>query len=722
MKTLLLAFLFLTFLVVAWSSELLYYQDFSSGVFPAGWTTQGPGNWSVTQSGNAFDDPPELTLVPASGTGPYYCISQAFDTHDYNECSIFFWYTVAGNPANYTPFQVSLQVTTDMVNWTPLWTMTTDAGIYQAPVFVTIPGTYLNTSGFHFAFVYNGNYTQILAWCIDNIILNITSKNVYGTWTAANSPYYMHTDCIVPEYSELVIEPGVHVIADTYCGLTVYGSIVLQGAPGDSIYFTCDDEWNGWKGITIDSDLMYEMSITYCVFENCRKPETDYGGALKLLTGEWVNIGFCRFSSNRAGDAGALYIDNAFHTSIYNCLFEDNYSYGAASALSWSGYEEINLSFCAFRNNSFENGTNLGHAVFYAEQMNTHLDIYANTFAHNYGGIASCYLQGNESQDADFFVNFNSCIFWNPYVPYEAAFVEAFPIGHIPTFYYCDIDDQKVSGATPYFTGCIDADPMFKGYEDCHLLGSSPCINTGQPGAVDPDGSRKDMGAFAIYNKAVIQTVNDVPFDQGRRVEVFWKRSEMDNTWMQGSFYSVWRGDTFRGQTGTFINSPAELSTLEDLSSVFWLERDIAWVYLGQLPAYNFAYYAFEAPTQQDSSATGTHAVPFRVAYQWANGFSTSAEMSGYSVDNIPPDPVRDLVISKDNGDMRLDWSDVTTGTCNGTSFPELNGVFYKIYCSDDPYFEIGPATYLTTTTETFSLLDYLTEDRKFFRIIVSDQ
>lgn len=191
---------------------------------------------------------------------------------------------------------------------------------------------------------------------------------------------------------------------------------------------------------------------------------------------------------------------------------------------------------------------------------------------------------------------------------------------------------------------------------------------------------------------------------------------------MPGSFYSVWRGDTFRGQDGVFINSPEEISSLEDLTNVYWLERDIAWNYIGQCPAYNFPNYGFICSTLQDSSAAVNNAAPFRVAYQWANGFSTSAEVYGYSVDNIPPDPVRNLMISKDDGDMCLDWSEVTTGTYNGTHYPELNGVFYNIYCSDDPYFEIGPSTYLTTTTDTFQLVDYLTEAKKFFRVVVTDQ
>jgi len=44
-------------------------------------------------------------------------------------------------------------------------------------------------------------------------------------------------------------------------------------------------------------------------------------------------------------------------------------------------------------------------------------------------------------------------------------------------------------------TGNIDSDPGFTG--DYHLQSGSPCIDTGDPAsALDPDGTRADMGAY----------------------------------------------------------------------------------------------------------------------------------------------------------------------------------------------------------------------------------
>jgi parallel beta-helix repeat protein len=79
--------------------------------------------------------------------------------------------------------------------------------------------------------------------------------------------------------------------------------------------------------------------------------------------------------------------------------------------------------------------------------------------------------------------------FWNYGYP------ERFIISHNDIFnnvagQYRDMPDQ-----TERF-GNISVDPKFIGKEDYHLAGGSPCINTGDPGITDRDGSRSDMGIF----------------------------------------------------------------------------------------------------------------------------------------------------------------------------------------------------------------------------------
>lgn len=69
---------------------------------------------------------------------------------------------------------------------------------------------------------------------------------------------------------------------------------------------------------------------------------------------------------------------------------------------------------------------------------------------------------------------------------------------------YSDVEGGRDSvyvepGCTLYWgPGMLDADPLFVLPErlDYRLLWESPCINAGYPDSLDPDGSRRDQGAF----------------------------------------------------------------------------------------------------------------------------------------------------------------------------------------------------------------------------------
>lgn len=60
-----------------------------------------------------------------------------------------------------------------------------------------------------------------------------------------------------------------------------------------------------------------------------------------------------------------------------------------------------------------------------------------------------------------------------------------------------DVTYTDVEGGTPG-EGNIDADPLFvlSGRNDFRLLWDSPCIDVGHPDSLDPDGTRRDMGAY----------------------------------------------------------------------------------------------------------------------------------------------------------------------------------------------------------------------------------
>ncbi len=93
--------------------------------------------------------------------------------------------------------------------------------------------------------------------------------------------------------------------------------------------------------------------------------------------------------------------------------------------------------------------------------------------------------------------------------------------------------------------GNVDADPMFvsSDHRDYRLLWDSPCLDSGHPDSLDPDGTRSDMGSY--------------PFDQSTPLTVYLTPDD------------------------TFIVRPSELGVIYTLINIepdpwtFWLRSDV---------------------------------------------------------------------------------------------------------------------------------------------------
>jgi hypothetical protein len=74
------------------------------------------------------------------------------------------------------------------------------------------------------------------------------------------------------------------------------------------------------------------------------------------------------------------------------------------------------------------------------------------------------------------------------------------------------------------------------------------------------------------------------------------------------------------------------------------------------------------------------------------------------------------------NESITLSWDEVSEGNYQGNSYPEQNGIWYRVYSSNYPNFVCDENTYLTTTQNTNHEIDITGAEKMFFRIIVSDQ
>ena len=95
--------------------------------------------------------------------------------------------------------------------------------------------------------------------------------DVAGVWTAAGNPYIVEANIYVGGDKTLRIQEGVEVYFQDYDSLSVYGRLIVQGSPLDSVIFAplpTNDQ--GWRGIFFFDDAMNDGDISYAVIRGSR--------------------------------------------------------------------------------------------------------------------------------------------------------------------------------------------------------------------------------------------------------------------------------------------------------------------------------------------------------------------------------------------------------------------------------------------------------------------
>ncbi|MCD4729122.1 MAG: right-handed parallel beta-helix repeat-containing protein, partial [Bacteroidales bacterium] len=448
---------------------------------------------------------------------------------------------------------------------------------------------------------------------------------------------------------------------------------------------------NLYSNLSIDSSLI-------------RNNESRRGGGILSYYGHF-DISNSEFVNNSAQlEGGALYIGMGSGEILNTTINSNN---------SWAG----GGVFCTSTVISFENtniinnecsGVGGGLAVYHAD-----LDFFnvliSENLSNDIGGgiyfgtsnnqyitnmknltfVANCaanegnaiYMIPNNT------VNINNSIIWD----HTSSIFSNYGTLNIT---YSDIENEW-SG-----TGNINQDPMFM-YpdEDIYNLSwmnypvedntKSPCINTGDPSSpLDPDGSRADMGAFpfvAYQFSPAISSIDDVPNDQGKQVVLNWNKSELDN--VEHAIidkYTIWRQQN-------------------------WAKTP--WEYIGETPAHFFDEYAYIAPTISDSTAAGVPYYTYLISAETADPFIfyNSLADSGYSVDNLAPEPPKGLYGYQEESLVKLFWNQVG----------EDDFDYFALYKSDDP--ENFPSDPYVTLSDTIYDDPDLSNDTLYYKLTAFD-
>ena len=210
-----------------------------------------------------------------------------------------------------------------------------------------------------------------------------------------------------------------------------------------------------------------------------------------------------------------------------------------------------------------------------------------------------------------------------------------------------------------------------------------------------------DFGAWGTPEPK-LDTVEDVPNDQGGKVAVNWTRSGHDVLPSSDiSHYSVWRA--------VDANIPASTSGIAGTSNDSWSvtpdfngpalvhERigttDYYWEWVANQDASHDPAYSFAASTREDSVASSTSTHYFRVLAHTSNPsvLFKSAVVSGHSVDNLAPAAPLVLTAQRVGTDVQLHW--------NRAVAPDLRD--YAVYRATSSGVTPVPINFLASAEDT---------------------
>ena len=165
-----------------------------------------------------------------------------------------------------------------------------------------------------------------------------------------------------------------------------------------------------------------------------------------------------------------------------------------------------------------------------------------------------------------------------------------------------------------------------------------------------------------ITISGIIQSIADVPNDQGGKVTIRWQASEFDNNVNTLQHYSIWRAIPVTEKIANKQNADEKEKSLplEENNRLTEInEETYYWEWVANQPAHRLPFYSYTCETLYDSMSTtnGMHYFMISAHTNDPNVFFDSNPDSGYSVDNLAPLAPANLNGMYNNNQITLHWS-----------------------------------------------------------------
>jgi len=365
------------------------------------------------------------------------------------------------------------------------------------------PGTLSENTEYYWRIVAHDGYGQAEGQVWRFVTINggqgtEVEGDISGTWTPANSPYFVVGELRVAPGSTLSIEPGCYIDFRGHYKLIVDTSatLVAIGTETDSIVFTTADTSNGWHGIRFYS-VSGSSQLSYCRIEYGNATgsgEDGYGGAV-YCNNSSPTISHNTISNNSAGKGGGICCEYSSPAIRGNTISNNLASDGGGILCDYSSPA---ISGNIITGNSAIFGiSRKGGGILCGNNSNPPIsnNTISNNSASHYGGGIYC----NSSSPTVM-----NTILWGDTAPNGS---EIYVYSGNPIVTYCDVQGGWEG------EGNIDVAPLFRdpGSDNFHLMAdycgdpyNSPCIDAGDPTILDDfidcewglGNDRSDMGAY----------------------------------------------------------------------------------------------------------------------------------------------------------------------------------------------------------------------------------
>ncbi len=463
------------------------------------------------------------------------------------------------------------------------------------------------------------------------------------------------------------------------------------GTPGDA----SDNSYHVVTGSATDSTAVLDGFTVTAGNASGVAPEERNGGGLYVDAGS-PTIADVQFRGNAAQSSGGGVFNGAgCFPKLMNVLFVDNAALQEGGGIyNESAFYLLNASFCGNVAGG-GGGGGICNAAGNPAIWNTIL----------WGDTAACFAGHENCAEI-------ICLSGSPNFSYSLVQGSGGSAGWDP--------ELGVDGGNN-----IDADPLYYGATagDLRILAGSPAIDAGfiaVPGlpatdiAGDPriQGASVDMGAyegatFVFFDYARMDSLVDVPGDQGGWLRIYFTRSSFDDT--LEAAYPIARYDVHRrvDDAALLASIKSEGEAVKGSSFIRYADRHYlvneagaaasappgTWEVVGNVSAQQQNQYIRLVPTLADSAATVIWSVFYISAHTTTPSvYYSSPPDSGYSVDNIVPGvPTGFKIVFNTGNGNQLRWN-----PCTDSDFQ-----YFRVYRGSDPAFVPGPGYLVHETVGT---------------------